>query len=317
MPALLIASLACNALALVLPFMEMSRFLGSTKVYSLPRSVELLWEAKLHAIAVLVLGFSIVFPFAKLFAQGWSWFGRTSSSLRRTTLSWLERLGKWSFLDIFVVCIILILTTDQFLVGATPKYGLYLFIAAIALNMTSAALIAVDLHDASGSGANRQVLARRPGWPRWTIPPFLVATAGVLTAALTVPYLEIDQFLLAGHAFSVTQSVRALWAESFHGTAVLVAVTLVAMPIVSVLLMAIVWFVPLTETGRWRCRRALELSWQWSMLDVFALGLIVFLLEGRDLIDTEIRPGFPWFLGAAVGLTTTHVLIVWLSGRRM
>jgi paraquat-inducible protein A len=315
-PALLAASLGCNALALVLPFMDMDAFLKGTTVYSLPNSVRLLWDAQLYLIAGLVVGFSIVFPFAKLAAQGWIWFRMTAPRPRATLLAWLERLGKWSFLDIFVVCVILILTSDQLLVGATPRIGLYVFVAAIGLSMVSAAIIAAVLHEPEAAGSGRRILAAQPGWPRWVVPPLLLATGGSLAAAVAVPYLKIHQFLLAGHAFSILRSVTALWAESFHGTSLLVAVTLVAMPVASVAAMGVVWFAPLTDAGRHRLRRVLDLTWQWSMLDVFGLALLVFLLEGRDLIKTEIRLGLPLFLGAALTLTATHVVVTWSSGRR-
>jgi paraquat-inducible protein A len=314
-PALLAVSLACNVLALVLPFMEMDVFLKGTTVYSLPNSVRLLWDARLYAIAALVVGFSIVFPFAKLTAQGWIWFATTAPGPRAALLTWLERLGKWSFLDIFVVCVILILASDQFLVGATPRIGLYVFVAAIGLSMLSAAIIAAILHGPPDAAGPRRILATRAGRPRWVVPPLLLATGGGLAAALAVPYLEIDQFLLAGHAFSILRSVTALWAESFYGTAVLVAVTLVAVPVTSVAAMGVVWFAPLTAAGRHRWRRVLDLAWQWSMLDVFGLALLVFLLEGRDLIKTEIRSGLPLFVGVAILLSATHVVVVWSSGR--
>src|SRR5579883_2320443 len=67
---LLLGSLACNVSALLLPFMHL-RVGFKTQPYSLFHSVQMLWTSHLEILAVLVVAFSIVFPFVKLGILAW------------------------------------------------------------------------------------------------------------------------------------------------------------------------------------------------------------------------------------------------------
>jgi paraquat-inducible protein A len=315
-PALLAASLACNVSALFLPFMEIAAFLRGRTPYSLPRSVALMWEADLYAIAVLVLAFSIAFPFAKLAVLAWAWFLATDPAPLRAILRRIEPLGKWSFLDIFIVCVILILSNDQIFVRAEPRIGLYSFVAAIAMSMISAAMIDACTRepDRAGGGAPA-ALAARPGWARVGVPVLLLLALVAIFVALVAPFLEVSQFLLAGHAYGLWRAVEALWSDGAYVPAVLAALTLVAAPLASIAAMGVVWFARLSGAGRRRWRRAVETTWQWAMLDVFGLAVLVFMIEGRAVIATEAKPGLYAVVGAIAVMTASRIVIVRCSRR--
>ncbi len=137
LPAMLLVSFICNVLAVIIPFMQIDAFLRATQTYSLPRSVQLMWASGLYVVAIAVVAFSIVFPFFKLFSLTWVWFRVTDAPRRRRWIEVLEHLGKWSFLDIYVVVVILVLTNDQFFISAAPLAGVYFFLGAITLSMLS------------------------------------------------------------------------------------------------------------------------------------------------------------------------------------
>ena len=59
---LLVAALVCNVTMLFLPFMDLRVGLVTTP-YSLLRSVRMLWDSELYVLAILVVGFSLIFPF--------------------------------------------------------------------------------------------------------------------------------------------------------------------------------------------------------------------------------------------------------------
>ena len=66
-PACLVASLTMNIVALKLPFLEIKMFPQPPEAYSIPHTVSLMWTTlKLYWVAVLIAGFSLVFPFVKL-----------------------------------------------------------------------------------------------------------------------------------------------------------------------------------------------------------------------------------------------------------
>ncbi len=252
----------------------------------------MLWDAGLFALAILVVGFSVIFPFAKLAIVGWI---ATRPAISPTDERWLrrvERLGKWSMLDVFLVSIILSLASQQFLVAAKSQPGLAFFIVAILLSMTASAWIASP----SRAPETSHQSGHRGGG--------LVAIAGLaLFAALLIPFLRIDAWLLAKREYSVLTLVPALWKQGAWLTSALVAALLVLAPVAA-------WAAQLAAWLRQRAgadfnparRLAIHLK-RWSMLEVFALALAVFTLESDQMMRTEIRWG-ALFLAATVAIQT-------------
>ena len=309
-PVLLAVSLCCNVTALIVPFLEIEIFLRGTSTYSLPRSVQLMWEAQLYAISLLIVGFSILFPLAKLAAMTSIWFFMREPGPRRALLERIEPMGKWSFLDIFIVIIILVLTNDQLFIGATPVIGLYFFVVAIVLSMITAMVIErlsrPEPHEDPGEPMS---LASKPGRRRWIVGSLLLLSVPALVAAVELPFLKITRFLLTGDAYSIRRSAATLWSDDAYLLAAIVAVTLIGVPVACVVALLVVWFRGLDRHGRRRWRVRLAAMWQWTMIDVFGLALLAFLTEGDDLIRTQVKQGLYLIVAAAVVLTLTYVLV--------
>ncbi|MDF3056687.1 MAG: hypothetical protein K0R17_902 [Rariglobus sp.] len=288
---LLAASLACNIAALLTPFMDL-RVGFSSSPYSLLNSVDMLWGKGLYVLAGLVVAFSVVFPFAKLVILACITAGREIGPHRRRWLSAVERLGKWSMLDVFLVCLILTLTSGQLLVGAAPLIGIPLFVVAVLLSMISGELLTASL-----GHAREEAHMRPPASAGF----WLLLCALALAGALGAPFLRIDDWKLANQAYSVLTIVPTLWKEDSILSAVIVALFLIIAPVGA-------W---LTSARWWWCRRAdlpaplshahAKLMRRWSMLDVFGLALAIFLVEGEYLMKTEVRWG-ALFLVALLGL---------------
>ena len=128
-----------------------------------------------------------------------------------------------------------------------------------------------------------------------------VLTTVSLFAAIGLPYFHISQFLLKHKAYSVIESVMALAQSGSLAFALTIMVFLVLFPIARIMLMAAEGFIPLSQ------ERRIRLSWwsgiigAWSMLDVFVLALLLFMLEGDRLISFEVRGGL-YMLMISVGL---------------
>lgn len=86
-------------------------------------------------LSVIIFFFSVVFPVAKLIALLSIWALKFSERRRQSVLTWLEALGKWSMLDVFVVAIIVVTVKLGSLANAQPRGGIYAFAAAILLTM--------------------------------------------------------------------------------------------------------------------------------------------------------------------------------------
>jgi hypothetical protein len=95
-------------------------------VFSMSQSILDMWDAGAKELAVLILLFSGVWPYTKQLTVLILWFSPPriiSVARRKTMLLWLDMLGKWSFVDIFV----LILSLASFRVAiSTPDQLSYL-----------------------------------------------------------------------------------------------------------------------------------------------------------------------------------------------
>lgn len=281
--ALLAVSFACNVAALLAPFMNL-RVGFSTKPYSLFTSVDMMWSSGLYVLAILVVGFSVVFPFAKLATLAWVAAAPDPGldPRRRRWLAAVERLGKWSMLDVFLVCLILTLTSGQLMVGARPLVGIPLFVAAILLSMIAGEHLTAGVPHEDPEAASKPPL--RAG-------TYLALSAVALAGSIGFPFLRINDWKLADHSYSVVSIVPTLWREDSPLSAIIVALFLIVAPVLA-------WF---ASARWWWCRRAdrpapisharAKLMRRWSMLDVFGLALAIFLVEGDYLMQTEVRWG--------------------------
>ena len=72
-------------------------------------SVRELWKTKSYALAVLITVTSICWPYFKLILAFYSWVTPWKNARTREKLiEWVDALGKWSFVDIFVLIITMV-----------------------------------------------------------------------------------------------------------------------------------------------------------------------------------------------------------------
>ncbi|HVW20276.1 MAG TPA: paraquat-inducible protein A [Opitutaceae bacterium] len=290
---LLLGSLACNVAALKLPFMHL-RIGLKTQPYSLFHSVQMLWAAHLEILAVLVVAFSVVFPFVKLGILAWLCAAGRMDRRRTSWLALVDRLGKWSMLDVFIVCLILGLASGQLLVGAEPLVGLPVFAGAIVLSMSAGEILSASLPHAESP---RPVASFAFGMSGL----WLLLSGAALVGALRYPYLQLDDWFVRKNAYSVTSLVPALGASKAAFPAALIGAFLVVMPIASWIASCLWWARLKAGAPATGLYRLMMFTRRWSMLDVFGLALAVFAAEGDALMKTQVRLG-ALFLAAVVGI---------------
>ena len=321
-PILLSVSLVLNILALSTSFLEFSMWFHSTLNYNLPHMVLMMWNDGLHIIAMLILFFSIIFPLFKLTIMFIVWFWPRTFSRQKRLHELVRNLGKWSFMDIFVVALLLALTNKQAAVHAVPQVGVYFFIAAILLSMLTSELLHRILHNtaieigASTEPANADQVTcplfslRFLGW---CIGILLIAAAIALFAAIGFPFLEINQFFLSGYSYDIFETIKAVANQHQPVVATMLAVFLIVMPSLRVLGTILLWFGACRLGRRLACVRVLNILARWSMIDVFGLALILILTEGQEMIRTEVHSG-AYILVAAIALTVVlPAFATWLD----
>ena len=297
-PILLVTSLVFNILGLILPFLEIDAAFSKGIIYSLPHSVELMWEHKLYFVAGLILGFSIIFPFVKLISLFAAWFLPWKSSSREKFLHFIELLGKWSYMDIFVVVLLLALTSNQSFISSTIHVGVYYFIAAITISMiTSEIIIGLarkQLHEEKPVvqySKKRVWLLFDKLLLGWIVPVLVAISAIALVEALHATFLRISQLLLVSRSYSVSQIMELLQEQQRWVLLAVMVCTLAIFPLFRLLLVLIGWLIPMSVGAHLRLRSIIDSVSRWCMLDVFGLALFLVTTEGKDLVKTEIQNG--------------------------
>ena len=91
----------------------------------------------------ILLIFSVCFPLAKIFTLAYVWYGESTAERRKTVLHWIETLGRWSMLDVFVVALTIVAIEISLISDVTTHAGLYVFTAAVVLSMLAVRRILV------------------------------------------------------------------------------------------------------------------------------------------------------------------------------
>ena len=305
--AVLLATFSAQTLALFVPFMSIKVVLVGNDIYSLPNSVRLMWESKIYAVAILIAFFSITFPFLKLACLLVVWVAVPPTRERERILYWLCLLGKWSMLDPFIVILLMVLATDQWAVSTQTFSGVYLFLGAIASAiMLSTIATQIDrwvnpfAQGVRPTSTVKTRLIQNSGWLSVVGPITLVISAICFIVALVTPYFQLNQMLLTSDRYSILQSLTALLRTNQPALAALVAIGLIIAPGIVLIMQVWLWIAPATQAKHQLRNRRLRTVHEWCMLEVFALGLLLFLWEGTTLMKTEVKPGLWVILGTIV-----------------
>lgn len=140
-PALIVVSTGLLIAGLSLPVMRTTKLVFWKDEYSIWSGIRALFEESHFGLGVLLLFFSVVFPFAKLAALGGIWFVPMKAGWRQRTLFWLKVLGKWSMLDVFVIAVIIVISQMGGVVEAEARIGVYIFGGAIIGSMLASFMV--------------------------------------------------------------------------------------------------------------------------------------------------------------------------------
>ena len=112
---------------LTLPVLTI-RKIWEKNTFSVLSGIQNLYDDKQYFLAFIIFFFSIVFPVIKLCSLGILWVVRLKEEHQKSILYWLELLGKWSMLDVFVVAVIVVSVKLGVLATAEPRRGIYVFV---------------------------------------------------------------------------------------------------------------------------------------------------------------------------------------------
>jgi len=151
------------AAGLTLPSFTVSWLLVLEDEMSVLQSLLLLVEDGEYFLCVLLFTFTALFPFGKLVAAAWLWrFADVASGPLRRALGWLDVLGRWSMLDVFVVALVVVSVKVSRIGDVSLHTGFYLFVAAILVSGLTLRRIARLAQAAAEGGRDRSPGAWRP-----------------------------------------------------------------------------------------------------------------------------------------------------------
>lgn len=289
--AAILASAATLAVSLALPTVTFQKLASAEETYSIFGGIESLWEDGNWILAAIVFLFSVVFPIAKLIALQLVWLGRWSRAARLELVEWLELLGKWSMLDVFIVGTFVGAIRLGLLADASSRPGILVFGAAILMSILTTHFIG-----RIESQGRPRPLCERPALRAWWARLTTLLAATALAAALALPLLQVKKgFLFRNDVALLSTSWKMAGDEEPLLAAALFALVTGTSIARALLLAALRWLPRAPERAR---RLALQLD-EWAMLDVFGLGLVIVAVKLDELATTTLRAGFWAVLAAA------------------
>ena len=138
----LVAAIVLYGAGLFGPLFTVEKLLIFSNTVSIASSLLQLAAQGYGFLFVLVLVFSVLLPMAKLGTLAYVRWRRSAAP--SPALRWVERLAKWSMLDVFVVALLVISIKLDFVAEVRIHYGLYAFAASVLLTMAMAALLPVE-----------------------------------------------------------------------------------------------------------------------------------------------------------------------------
>jgi len=309
----LLVALGANVLALSAPFMTLHEAFEQPYTYSLPGAAVLMWQQRLYVISLLIVGFSICFPFIKIGGLLGSLLLPLSARGRGRLLAVLGAMGRWSLLDVFVVMLLMVIASHQWAVSTQVHVGVFLFMAAIGLAMLVTECLEAAHRRRHQEGPPPEAPIVRPvaiaGWHGVVAMTLLLLALVGLVVAATTPMLEIEQFLLRHTQYSVVGAIETLFESGAWVFAGLLAVLLLVVPLARLLPAALWWCLRTSPRRRHDFVRWSDRAGRWSGLEVFALALLLVVTEGSELIRTEAKGGAYLLIGAILANTLAFLSI--------
>ena len=135
---LLVVSLGCFLAGLFRPFTAVTKLWLFENQISVFQGLITLWSAGELFLFLILIVFTVVFPFVKIIAMLGLWLRpRLDARQARAMFRFVSNLGKWSMLDVFIVAILVLTVKSGGLAGIKVQDGFFLFFASVMLTQSA------------------------------------------------------------------------------------------------------------------------------------------------------------------------------------
>jgi paraquat-inducible protein A len=304
-------SAVLNVIALLpsVSFLEL-RGLLSPGPYSILKVIQLLWDHNLYPLVVLVVAFSVLFPPIKITLAVVALCRPMTQARRGRLLNTLGHLGRWSLLDVFVALLLLIITAKQSFTGSTVSFGLYAFVGAIMLSMTSVLILQESNRlKAKVRTSSGRPLVQTAGVAGWFVVPVVIAASYCLYAAVALPLFKVDKFGLMSNSWSLLEAIEQFRSQGLTLFAMIMATFLIVAPAVLAVASVVLLLGPMHRRHQVIVARVLHHIYEWCMLDVFLLAMMLYLTEESTFAPLNLKAGFRYLIIAMVLFHVVKVLV--------
>lgn len=143
----------------------------------------------------------------------------------------------------------------------------------------------------------------------------MLISAGLLVTGLSLPLMKVQKMIFWKNDYSVlTGIVGLIKDDQFLLAAVLFFFSMV-FPFVKLGALLVLWFVPMREAKSKALLRWLGVLGKWSMLDVFAVSILIVLVKLGPLAKIDPQPGLYFFCIAILASMTTTMYVERLARR--
>lgn len=133
---LLISSFVTLIIGITAPLLTLEKFYFFENRVSLISAVNQLLQKQEWVLFIIIGLFSLCLPFIKIFSLGAILhIPHQGNTFLERLLRWIERWGKWSMLEVFVVALLLVSVKLGALAKVTVHYGVYTFAASVIMTM--------------------------------------------------------------------------------------------------------------------------------------------------------------------------------------
>jgi len=136
---LLLAATLAFGVGIWAPMLTLTKMVLIHNTFSIVSGIWQLYLEGEYALFGLLGVFTIVLPVVKLALLFYAW-NRPRSAQQRP-LYWMEVVGKWSMLDVFVVAVLIMSVKLGPLATMDLHYGLYMFSASVLLIMLASQVV--------------------------------------------------------------------------------------------------------------------------------------------------------------------------------
>lgn len=281
-------------------------------------SLKSLWNAGSYGLVIFIALTSISWPYVKMLLTLYAWMTPFTNHYRRRErlLEWLDRMGKWSFVDIVVFLEITVVFKSTIDLGGpvievyvVPRWGIYGFLTATMLSLiwTQISLrrhrkliyrpIRSDDNVVKGVRHIGELKSR-------SIVPvtfLLVASFAMYMTGVILYIFELINLRGETDMGSVDYSIVSVGMElsnsAIEGTEgrmrwlqIVWFLLGVVFPLLSIVICCILLYIPLSKARLEKLFFWAEISFAWNSAEVFALSTIVAVLEiptfGNGLIKS-------------------------------